>query len=305
MSEFRAGFVGIIGHPNAGKSSFLNLIVEEKVAIVTSKPQTTRRRVLGVVNQETGVQKGQIVFVDSPGLTNSDTKINQFLLAELQDVIQSADVLVCILNLDEKARSNLEQILQMAVQSKKPWVAVVTKTDMEQFAHRRPAMETMIQDHGGKLTYWVSNQRPDSFDKSKFFQDLLALLPPSPGPLYDVEIFTPHTVRELSEEIIREKCFEVLHQELPYQLAIRMREFKEEPKITKIYADIMVEKDTHKAMVIGKAGENIKKIGMAARIDIEKLVDGKVYLELNVVYKKNWTENSRIMKELGYVVEKS
>jgi len=252
--NFKAGFLGLIGQPNAGKSSLLNFLVKEKVSIVTSKPQTTRRRIMGVWTAD----EGQIVFVDAPGLVKSTSGLNNFLEREAHDVIRSSDAVIAVLSLDEATAERNEEILDLVAKSKKPWIGIVTKTDLKDMEH----------------------------------------------PLYDSEMYTTENVRDLAEEIIREKCFESLNYEVPYQIAVQIRKFDEEAQpCPKIYADIMVSKDSHKPIVIGKGAENIKKIGQLSRKEIEALMGEKIFLDLKVTVKENWFENKQTLKELKYVVD--
>lgn len=296
--SYKAGFVGLIGQPNAGKSTLLNTLVKEKLSIVTAKPQTTRRRVLGLVSKT----EGQIVFVDAPGLLHSTSGLNSFLEQEAQDVIAQSDVLIAVLNLDEKEKSGIEKTLKLVAESKKPWITVITKTDLQAFKHRIVMVKDLITQKKNCLAIFECGK--GEVIEEDIFKKCLELLPEAPAALYDPEDLTPHTVRDLCEEVIRERCFENVHQEIPYQLAVRIRKFDEEnPKLVKISADILVAKQTHKPIVIGKGGSIIKAIGTEARKEIEKWTGGKVHLELEVVVKEDWYQNSQIMKELGYVVQ--
>jgi GTP-binding protein Era len=296
--SYRAGFVGLIGQPNAGKSTFMNLMVEQKVSIVTSKPQTTRRRILGLLSQP----EGQIVFVDAPGLVRAEKGLNAFLMSEAQDVIKNSDVLVAVLSIDEHSVEKNQTIIDMVVASRKPWIGVITKIDLHGKEHRALILRDLVEKHGGK-GFLISGIKKDKDLRSNILKELLLMIPENPGPLYEEDLLSPHNTRDLVCEMIREKCFEFLHDEIPYTLAVRIRDFNEEnPKIIKISADIVVGKENHKVIVIGKGGENIKTIGTYARKDIEKFLDTKVFLELKVVVREGWTENSGFMKEQGYVV---
>lgn len=297
--SYRAGFLGLIGQPNAGKSTLMNYLVREKVSIVTPKPQTTRRRVMGVWSSE----EGQIVFVDAPGLIKADKGLNGFLSQEAQDVVNSSDAVVAVLSLDEKGVEEAEKVLQLVTASHKPWVGVITKADLEEKQHRIMILRKMIEEAGGKVfVVTAKDMDKDAENREEILREFLKLLPESPAPLYDVELFTPHRTKDLVAEIIREKCFEFVHQEIPFSMAVRILKYDElTPPCPKIYAEILVAKENHKAIVIGKGAENIKNIGMAARQEIEKLVDGKVFLDLKVNFKADWFNNKRIMQELGYV----
>jgi GTP-binding protein Era len=297
--SYKAGFLGLIGQPNAGKSTLMNYLVREKVSIVTEKPQTTRRRVMGVWSCDAG----QIVFVDAPGLIKAEKGLNSFLAQEATDVINSSDAVLAIVSIDEKSVEAAEKVVKMVAASGKKWAGVITKADIEENQHRIMILKKMIEDAGGKA-FQVSakDMEADQENREALLIEFLALLPESPAPLYDVELFTPHRTKDLVAEIIREKCFEFVHQEIPFSIAVRILKYDENAApCPKIYAEILVAKESHKAIVIGKGADIIKQIGMAARKEIEDLTGGKVFLDLNVNFKEDWFNNKRIMQELGYV----
>ncbi len=300
--SYRAGFVGLVGQPNAGKSTLLNILVEEKVSIVTDKPQTTRRRVLGVVS----LKEGQVVYVDAPGIVRAKSGLNEFLEKEAQDVIGQSDVLLGVLSLGEKSKDNVLEILGLLKQSKKPFIVVITKADMIANQHRSQVIRDLVKEISPTVkVIEMSNQWGKDIKEvaTQITSELLKLLPVSPAPLYDQELYTPHSVKELAVEIIREKCFESLMQEVPYNLAVRIVKYDESnPRLPKIYADIVTTKDSHKGIIVGKGAKTIKEIGMKARAEIEKMVGHKVFLKLEVVVRENWSENKKMMKDLGYVV---
>ncbi|MBV2168626.1 MAG: GTPase Era [Bdellovibrio sp.] len=300
---YKAGFIGLIGQPNAGKSTLMNFLVDEKVSIVSSKPQTTRRRILGIWSTD----QGQAIFVDAPGIIKADKGLNGFLAQEAEDVIASSDVLMAVISVDEEKPEDAEKVIEMVSRSGKPWVGVITKTDIVEKAHRLMILKRMIEDKGGKaLSISVAALKKDKEaqeDREAMLIEILELLPESPAPLYDIDLFTNENVREMVTEIIREKCFESLHHEIPYSLAVRILKFDEEGPLPKIYAEIIVSKENHKAIVIGKEASAIKKIGMESRKEIEKLMDEKIFLDLKVACKPEWFENKRMMKELGYVTK--
>lgn len=295
---YKAGFLGLIGQPNAGKSSLMNFLVNEKVSIVSAKPQTTRRRILGIWSTE----QGQIVFVDAPGLIKASKGLNNFLAKEAEEVIADSDALLAIISVDEQKPEDAEKVIDMVASSGKPWMGVITKADLEEKAHRIMILRKMIEEKGGKaMSVSIKQNEDEQEEREALLIEFLGLLPESPAPLYDIELFTNENVREMASEIIREKCFESLHQEIPYSMAVRIIKFDENASpIPKIYAEILVSKDSHKAIVIGKEAAVIKKIGMDSRKEIEKLMGTKVFLDLQVVAKPEWLENKRMMKELGY-----
>ncbi|PWU16376.1 MAG: GTPase Era [Bdellovibrio sp.] len=308
--NFRAGFCGLIGLPNAGKSSLMNWLIQEKVSIVTAKPQTTRQRVLGLCTDE----KGQVVFIDAPGLLAPRPVrrlgIHAFLEKEALDVINSSDVLLAVLSVDVDRKEDLDEVLGLVERSRKPFAVVLNKRDLAQYSHRRIRIETEIKQKFPDVRVFqvstLAEHRRDSDTGEEIIQVLRDLLPPAPGPLYDPELYTPHALRELAAELIREQCFLHLHQEIPFGLAVRIQSFQEDTKsVSRVAADLVVNHANHKAIVIGKGGAVIKAIGSAARLAMMKLFATKVHLELRVVVRENWSGSATIMKELGYVVHNS
>lgn len=295
--SFRAGFVGLIGLPNSGKSTLLNALVGEKVSIVTSKPQTTRRRIVGVVNQA----EAQLVFVDAPGVVQAKSGLNMFLREEAEDVMSESDVLVAVLNIDERRAENLDEIIELVKSSGKPWVAVIHKTDLPQM-HRPQILREKLQNLGVTVLQGSALSEP-KFIAESLLDRLIPLLPVTEQPLYDTELYTLSSTRDLCGEIVREKCFENLHQEIPFGLAVKIQKFVEdEGPVVKIYSEIMVAKENHRSIVVGRGGGVLKKIGIEARKEMESLTGRRVFLDLKVTSKRNWQKNPGIMKELGYVL---
>lgn len=298
-TNYKAGFVGLIGQPNAGKSSLMNFLISDKVSIVTDKPQTTRRRILGIQNFD----QGQIVFIDAPGLVKSTSGLNEFLAQEALDVIKNSDLVLAVLSIDESDIERNQEIIDLVKGSKKPWLGIITKTDLKDKEHRVLMLKELVESFGVRCLK-VSNKKDKAEDRDAILLEILNLLPDSEAPLYDSELYTTESVRNLAEEIVREKCFELLNHEIPYNLAVQTRHFAEDAKpCPKIYMDILVTKESHKPIVIGKSAQIIKKIGELSRKEIQKIMDvPKVYLELNVVVKENWFDQKKLMKELKYVV---
>jgi GTP-binding protein Era len=298
-SNYRAGFVGLIGQPNAGKSTLMNYLIEQKVSIVTAKPQTTRRRILGIQNTD----NAQIIFVDAPGLVKAEKGLNAFLEKEALEVIKESDVLVAVLSIDEKEAEAVDKVLGLVKNAKKPWIGVITKTDVADKAHRILIVKNMVELLGVKCLQ-VSCKKDGEEGREAILKEIEALLPPAEAPLYDDELYTTENVRQLVSEIVREKCFENLSHELPYQLAVQVRKFDEEAKpCPHIYVDVVVAKESHKPIVVGKKAAVIKKISQESRAEVEKLMDQKIFLELNVIVKENWFDHDRFMKEMGYKID--
>ncbi len=297
----KSGFVGVIGQPNAGKSTLVNLLVGEKVGIVTAKPQTTRKKVLGVWTHN----EFQCVFADAPGVIQAETGINHFIQKEYESVIEDSDVLMAVLNVDESRPEKLEKIIKLVKSSAKPWIAVISKTDLGQI-HRVDRLRLMLKEFDvpvilSKAHDKISDERKQSV-KLSVAEALDQLLPEGPA-LYDTQMYTTHTVRELSAEIIRESCLKSLHQEIPYASAVRIIKFDDsQKKLDRIYAEIIVDKPSHKSIVVGKKGAVIKRIGMQSREQIEALTGKKLFLDLHVSVEPHWVKNNKVMKELGYEV---
>lgn len=299
--SYRAGFIGLIGQPNAGKSTLMNFLVNEKVSIVTAKPQTTRRRILGIASDD----DAQIVFVDAPGVIQADRGLNGFLSKEAEDVIKSSDALIAVLSLDEEKPENAQKTIEMVAASGKPWIGLITKVDIQEKAHRIMILKKMIEDRNAKvLTISAHDADRDAEERRHLLEEFKVLLPESPAPLYDIELFTSENVRDMVAEIVREKCFDNLHHEIPYSIAVRIIKFEETAKpCPKIYGEIIVSKTGHKPIVIGKDGATIKRIGMDSRQEIEKLIGEKCFLDLTVNVREDWFDNKGIMKELQYVAD--
>ncbi len=297
--SYRAGFIGLIGQPNAGKSTLMNFLIDQKVSIVTSKPQTTRRRILGIQNNP----NSQIVFIDAPGLIKAEKGLNAFLEKEAHEVIKESDALLAVLSIDEKDSDAIEKVIGLVKNSRKPWMAIITKTDVADKAHRILIVKSMVESLGVKCLQ-VSCLKDGKDGRDLILNEIETLLPESPAPLYDKELYTTENVRELVAEIVREKCFENLEHEIPFQLAVQVRKFDENAKpCPHIYVDVLVSKDSHKPIVVGKKAQVIKKISQESRLQIEKMMDQKIFMELNVVVKENWFDQQQFMKELGYIID--
>lgn len=295
--SYKAGFATLLGSPNAGKSTLTNCLVGEKISIVTNKPQTTRKRINGIVTTD----EFQAILVDAPGFINSDQGLNQYLQAELRDALKRSDVVLLVLNVDSEEVEPLEELINFAIKTSKRLAAIITKTDLGH-KNRVTTLKTKLENLNIPYQEISALTNPDETQK-KVFTLLKEMLPESPAPLYEEEMITTENIRDICGEIVREKCFENLFEEIPYQLAVQVRNYEEGSTLTKIFADIIVEKDNQRKIVVGQGAQTVKKIGIAARQDIEKIVGHKVYLELHVKIKKKWFKDPNTLKELGYVVQ--
>ncbi len=296
--SYKAGFVGIIGIPNAGKSSLLNSLLNEHLCIVSRKPQATRRRVQGVISGE----GYQIVFVDSPGfLKKGKNALTAFISDEAKKIIDDVDVLLLLIPADLDSLREMEPLLEIVESSKKPVLFCMSKSDLK----KSKVVENLLfrLSEKGFLGFPSSIKKNKEEDKQKILAQIAAVLPDCEEPLYDTELYTTEKMRDIAGEMIREQCFELLEKELPFGIGVVVDSFKEDETILRIEASIIVEKDNHKGIVIGKGGSLLKKIGEQSRKKIEQMLGQKIYLGLHVSHKPNWTDQKRMMKELGYVSE--
>lgn len=296
--SFKSGYIAILGAPNAGKSTLLNAILGEKLSIVTAKPQTTRKRFVGLHTTPTC----QMIFLDTPGIHVLDKDLNHFMSTEVMAAIGDADVLIFLLPLDQELSEDLVRIVEEC-QKKFPYkkkLVVTGKIDLFPVGakHASPLRGLDVMTHFASF-----ENLPISAKTGEGIPQLLKRLEEflPEGPAYfDGDDLTTENVRDIVAELIREKAFENLHEEIPYGLAVEILKFKEGETITKVEANLIVERDSQKGMVVGKGGEMIKKIGSLSRPDIEKLVGGKVFLELHVRLDKNWTKDPARLAYYGY-----
>lgn len=294
---YRAGFVALVGQPNAGKSTLLNQILNEKISIVSAKPQTTRSRITGILNRD----DAQIVFVDAPGTLKSTSGVNKYLQDEVADVIKKADVVCALLDADATEQS-VKDLINLLREGRRKWIAVVTKVDLLG-GTRTPKFFNFLMEEQIPFVSISTAKRPKEAVE-EVLSRVIPLLPEAEAPLYDEELYTTQTMRQIAAEYIREACFDHLQEEIPYGLAVRITDFKEGELVLKLRAEIVLDKANHKSIVIGAKGSMLKTIGTQARQVIERFVGQKVFLELHVAVQEDWTKNPRIMKELGYVVAK-
>jgi len=291
MSEFRAGFVALLGPPNVGKSSLMNAILGQRLAIVSAKPQTTRSRILGILPRD----GAQILFLDTPGRHESPKKLNEALNSIVEEVARDCDV-ACLLVDRCVGWTDVHEELAEALRAQgRPTLVVGTKSDLAR-AKRNPwpldAAPSEWPAHA------VSSREGDGIEA--LLDGIVEALPVSP-PLYGEDDLTDRPMRWLCGEMIREAVFGLLDQELPYAMAVDVLSFDESnPKVLKISANLLVERDSQKRIVVGKGGSMIKKIGIRSREAIEAWVGRKVHLELFVKVDPSWQKSDRRIEELGY-----
>lgn len=293
--QFRSGFVSIIGRPNVGKSTLLNSIMGEKIVITSDKPQTTRNRIKGIHN----IPGAQIVFIDTPGIHRAKSMLNRFMVEEALASIREVDAILFLVEADAPAGSQESLILELLSEVKTPVILVINKIDLVPKELLLKSIERYARLYPFREIIPVSALSGDGVER--VVASVYGCLPE--GPRYFPEdILTDLPERFLVAEIIREKVFRLTHDEVPYSVAVEVESFKERPdgSLISIAAVINVERDSQKGIVIGRKGDMLKKIGMQARREIEHLLDAKVFLELFVRVQKEWSENRRMLKELGY-----
>jgi GTP-binding protein Era len=293
---FKCGYVALSGAPNVGKSTLLNRLVADKVAITSPKPQTTRHRLLGVVN----LAQAQILFLDAPGLMDPKGLLNENLVKAAVGALNDADVVVWLVTPQEQA-SEQEAVQAQLRLVTKPLIIAINKIDTLPKPQILPLMEKYHTLRPEAPVVPIAALTGDGLPN--LLEEIVGYLPASP-PLYPADLLTDQTERFLAAEFIRERVFHHTSQEIPYAAAVKIEEFDESarPRLVKIRAIIFVERDSQKAIVIGKKGSMLKTIGQEAREELEKLLDCKVFLELWVKVWKNWRKDPRALRELGYVI---
>lgn len=294
MDNFKSGFITIIGRPNVGKSTLLNALTGEKIAIVSNKPQTTRNKILTILTDD----DSQIIFVDTPGVHAPRTKLGEYMNKVVTDSIDGVDAVLFVTEAGSKLMNNEKEIITDLFNKNLPVILIINKADtvknkdslLSQIAHASSLGEF-------KAIIPISALKKDGV--KSVLDEIKRILPQ--GPMYyPDDIITVQTEREIAAEIIREKMLRLLDKEVPHGTAVEIEYMKEGDSVTKIGAVIFCEKASHKGIIIGKGGEMLKKIGSYARADIEKLLDKKVFLELWVKVKEDWRNSNFMLKEFGY-----
>lgn len=294
----KSGFTSIIGRPNVGKSTLLNQILGQKIVIATDKAQTTRKRIKGILT--TG--EGQIVFVDTPGVHKPLNKLGEFLLDEAKISIPDADLILFLVDGSEPAGKGDKWIAQNLLQTNIPIIIVMNKVDKI----KNPAK---IEEN--LLTYKTlfDKNLPIVRISAKTGRNIDTLIKnifkklPDGEPLYPEDIVTEETMRDVTEEIVREKILLNTSDEIPHSVAVKVENYFEQEEIDKIYASIFCETKSQKGILIGKGGSMLKKIGTEARKELEQITEKKVYLELNVKVEKDWRKKQSALKNFGYEQE--
>ena len=319
----KAGFATIIGKPNVGKSTLMNRLIGQKIAITSYKPQTTRTQVRTILTED----RGQVLFLDTPGIHQSKTKMGEYMVRAAESTIKEVDAVLWLVEPRDKMSAEDKVILQLLAASRTPVLIVINKIDSVKKAQLLPvialyqksydeAVEALDRENeaagksarGSNLKGIIPVSARSGMGTDDLLSSLFGLLPEG-EPFYDEDEITTETEREIAAEIIREKALRLLQEEVPHGIAVTIETMKTRTRrdgteICDIDASIICERESHKLIVIGKQGAMLKKIGTAARTDIENMLQCKVNLKLWVKVRKDWKDNEQQMKSFGYDMRK-
>jgi len=291
----KSGFVGILGKPNAGKSTLLNWLLGEKIALVSSKANASRKRVNAIVMYK----DNQIILVDTPGLHEKEKLLNKFMLNEALKALIDSDLMLFLADVRDKI-DGYKWFLELNKKNK-PHILVLTKTDLVS----NEEVENKIKEYESisKALEIIPISVVEGVGKNELLETIIKYLPEHPY-YFDPEIISTENIRDIYKELIREALFEKLKDELPYETDILIEKIEENENLDKVYATIIVERNSQKGMIIGKKGVKIKEIGTYARKLLEEFSGKKIYLELYVKVIRGWSKNKNMLEELGYEVDK-
>lgn len=292
-NNFKSGFAAIIGMPNVGKSTLLNRIAGQKVAIISEKPQTTRNKILAIYTTD----EEQIIFTDTPGIHKPHNKLDEFMVSVARDSMNETDVLLFVVDASRTIRDTEREIAKNIGKTGLPCILVMNKIDNIQKEDLLPMIADYSNMHEFEAIVPISAKTGDGVEI--LINNIKEYLEEGPQ-FYDEDMVTDQPEKQIAAEIIREKMLWLLQKEVPHGVAIEITKMREKENITDIYATIYCEKPGHKGIIIGKNGEMLKKIGTMARSDIEKMLDEKVYLELWVKVKSDWRNSDFLIKNFGY-----
>ena len=287
----KVGFVNIFGKPNAGKSTLLNALMDEKLAIVSSKVQTTRHRIKGILTEK----NYQVVFSDTPGIIEPKYRLHEKMMDAVKNSLEDADVALLIVDVNE----NLEECdaIFTSLKLKVPAIIVVNKIDRAS----QEKIKTAVDFFSGNPYYKkvITISASSGINKKKFLKEILEFLPEG-EPFFSGDEISDLQTRFFVAELVREKIFDLFGDEIPYQATVVVNEFKEKTTLTKITADIIVQRESQKAIMLGEGGKMIKKLGTESRKSIEEFIQQKVFLELFIKVRDKWRDNDTWLKEYGY-----
>jgi len=298
ITEHRTGYVAILGLPNSGKSTLLNALLGQKLSIITSKPQTTRKRILGILSEE----NYQIIFLDTPGILAPSYLLQEKMMEDVKISLDDADVIVVILDVNEDPLGEIlfarEFVKEEVVKSKKPKLLILNKIDLI----KQEKANELIRHFESKKNFEevIPVSAAKNFNIQRVKEEIISLLPEGPK-LFPDEQITDENERFFVSEIIREKILELYSDEIPYSCEVLIVDFKErEEGKDFISAEIIIERDSQKAIIIGKGGAAIKKLGQVAREAVEGFLEREVFLELRVKVRKKWRSDENLLKSFGY-----
>ena len=310
---FRSGFVCIIGRPNAGKSTLLNALVGEKIAIISPKPQTTRNRILGIVNLSArkGSPAAQIVLLDTPGVHKPDSSLGRKMMAEVRDALEGCDLLLVFVDASREREGADEFLLNMVSKAKTPAMLLLNKIDLLRAGRNEgnrdggaqgkqkllPLIERYSESHEFVEIVPISALKREGLD---LLLDKIVEHLPAGSPYFPPDEITDQPARFMAAEVIREQVLQATSDEVPYSTTVIVEQFEEGLKLTRIAAVIYCERQGQKAILVGKNGQMIKKIGSAGRLQLEKMLGTKVFLELFVKVRENWRESNEFVEELDW-----
>ncbi len=290
---FKSGFVTLIGRPNVGKSTLMNKLIGQKIAITSSKPQTTRNRIQTVLTLE----EGQIVFLDTPGIHKSRNKLGEYMVNVAERTLNEVDVILWLVEPTNFIGAGEQHILEQLRKTKTPVILVINKTDTIKRDEVLPFIDTYSREYDFAEIVPVSALKGNNTDE--LVKCILKYLPYG-EPFYDEDTITDQPMRQIVAELIREKALRLLSDEIPHGVAVSIEKMKERGNICDIEATIVCERDSHKGIIIGKGGSMLKKIGSQARPEMEELLEMKVNLQLWVKVKKDWRDSDFLLKNFGY-----
>ncbi|AKF95088.1 MULTISPECIES: GTPase Era [Brevibacillus] len=296
---FKSGFVSIIGRPNVGKSTLLNQVVGQKVAIMSNKPQTTRNQIRAVYTSD----KGQLIFIDTPGIHKAKSKLGDYMVAAAENTLNEVDLVLFVIDATEKRGAGEEYILERLKKVNTPVFLVINKIDQIHPEELLPLIDEYRKHHDFKQIVPISALQGNNTDA--LLQSILLEMPE--GPMYyPADQVTDHPERFIVAELIREKVLHLTREEIPHSIAVTVEEMKrgENGKTLYIYAAIYVERDSQKGILIGKRGDMLKEISKRARMDMERLLGEKIFLEVWVKVKKDWRNQERMLRNFGFYEEK-
>ncbi len=291
----KSGFVSLIGRPNAGKSSLLNRLIGEKLAIVSDKPQTTRTRIMGVKNYP----EGQVIFVDTPGIHRPLHRMNVRMVDAAVDTLGEVDVVAVVVDVAESGGAGLRYLLDLVKDTTAKTILILNKIDLVKKHKLLPIIEQFSKDREWHAIVPVSAFTGDNV---AHLEEVILDALPEGEPLYPADYLTDQPERNMVAEMIREQVLRLTRDELPFSTAVLIDQFQEptaDDHMTRIYATILVERESQKPIVIGRAGEMIKQIGTAARHEIETFLQTRVFLDLRVAVREQWREDERMLDRLG------